>query len=206
MTGDVLIVTTGVANLASIRAAFGRLGMSVRLGDDPGQVRDAERVVVPGVGSFGAAMARLEALGLVSVLRDRVAADLPTLAVCVGLQVLCASSDESPGVAGIGVVPGAVRRFGEGVRVPQFGWNRVQAPPDARFLQSGFAYFANSYRLQAAPADWLAATSEHGGPFVAAIERGRVLACQFHPELSGNWGLSLLERWGRATARGGAGC
>lgn len=206
MTGEVLIVTTGVANLASIRAAFARLGVGVRLGEDPALARDADRVVVPGVGSFGAAMARLAALGLVPVLRERVAAGRPTLAVCVGLQVLCASSEESPGIAGIGAVEGGVRRFGPGVRVPQFGWNRVAAPPDARFVTSGFAYFANSFRLDAAPAGWTAALSDHGGLFVAAMERGDVLACQFHPELSGAWGLALLDRWVRATAGRGAAC
>ncbi len=202
MNGDVLIVTTGVANLASIRAAFARLNVPVRMGDDPALARDADRVVVPGVGSFGAAMMRLESLGLVSVLRDRVAAGRPTLAVCVGLQVLCETSEESPGVAGIGAVPGDVRRFGSGVRVPQFGWNQVAVARESRFVEPGFAYFANSFRLESAPADWNVATADHGGPFVAALERGDVLACQFHPELSGGWGLGLLDRWVRGTATG----
>jgi imidazole glycerol phosphate synthase glutamine amidotransferase subunit len=121
----------------------------------------------------------------------------------VGLQVLCDASEESPGVPGLGLVPGTVRRFPSTVRVPQFGWNRVEAPPGG-FLESGYAYYANSYRLDAAPAGWTAATSDHGGPFVGALRRGDVLACQFHPELSGAWGLAMLGRWLRGETAGGA--
>jgi len=192
---DVVILPTGVANTASVLAAFRRLGATPRLSEDLADVREAGHVVLPGVGSFGAAMERLRALGLVEPLKARIAADRPTLAVCVGLQVLAEASDESPGVAGLGVLPGTVRRFPSAVRVPQFGWNRVVAPAGAGLLASGSAYFANSFRLADVPAGWRAALSHHGGPFVAALERGRVLACQFHPELSGAWGLELLRRW-----------
>lgn len=200
---DVVILPTGVANTASVLAAFRRLGASPRLSESLADARAAGHVVLPGVGSFGAAMQRLHALGLVEPLRERIAANRPTLAVCVGLQVLAEASDESPGVAGLGVLPATVRRFPSSVRVPQFGWNRVTAPAGSGLLASGSAYFANSYRLADVPAprpgsgqaSWRGALSDHGGPFVAALERGRVLACQFHPELSGAWGLELLGRW-----------
>ena len=203
-TPVVTVVVTGVANTASVLAAWRRVGACPVVTEDPEVVLGADRVELPGVGAFGAAMERLGATGLGDAVRQRIAAGRPTLAICVGLQVLCDASEESPGVAGLVLVPGTVRRFPETVRVPQFGWNRVVAPASGP-LRDGFAYYANSYRLPDPPAGWHCATSDHGGAFVAALSRGDVLACQFHPELSGAWGLSLLARWaGLPGAAGGA--
>lgn len=195
MSGEIAVVRTGSANLASVIAALERAGRAPRLVEDAAEVAGAERLVLPGVGAFGAVMARLEELGLVGALRDRIAAGSPTLAICLGLQVLAEGSDESPGVPGLGIVPGRASRFDGDVVVPQLGWNRVECGPGCLLLADGAAYFANSYRLDAAPEGWAAAWSDHGGPFVAALERGPVLACQFHPELSGSWGAALLGRW-----------
>lgn len=201
----VVIVRTGVANLASVIAAFERLGAPAEVTTDAERVHRAERVMLPGVGAFGAGMAALTGRGddgrdLASALRERIAADRPTIAICLGLQLLCQDSEETPGIAGLGIVPAHVARFAGGrdapaLKVPQLGWNRVEAPVGARFVRSGHAYFANSFRVAAAPDGWAAAIADYGGPFVAAIERGRVLACQFHPELSGPWGARLLGRW-----------
>jgi imidazole glycerol-phosphate synthase subunit HisH len=188
-------VRTGSANLASVVAALERAGRMPRLVDDAVAVARVERLVLPGVGAFGAVMARLVGLGLVEALTERIAAGRPTLAICLGLQVLASGSDESAGVAGFGVIPGRVTRFPDGVVVPQLGWNRVEADPGCRLLCDGAAYFANSYKLDSAPEGWSVAWSDHGGRFVGALERGAVLACQFHPELSGAWGAALLERW-----------
>jgi imidazole glycerol-phosphate synthase subunit HisH len=151
-------------------------------------------VVVPGVGSFGAAIAGLREAGLDAAIAARVSAGRPTLAMCVGLQVLFEASDESPDATGLAALPGRVGRFAGSVRVPQFGWNRVVPEPGCRFVQPGYAYFANSYRVLEAPG-CAVATAEHGGRFVAALERGGVLACQFHPELSGAYGHELIGRW-----------
>lgn len=201
----IAVIVTGVANTASVLAAWRRLGADARPTEDPDVVRRADRVELPGVGSFGAAMERLRVLGIDQALRERVQAGRPTLAVCVGLQVLCDASEESPGETGLGLVPGTVRRFPGTVRVPQFGWNRVFASL-AGPVGNGYAYFANSYRLPEAPVGFSAATADHGGPFVAALWRGDVLACQFHPELSGAWGLAMLDRWMRfEVLPGGAG-
>jgi imidazoleglycerol phosphate synthase glutamine amidotransferase subunit HisH len=93
------------------------------------------------------------------------------------------------------VVDAPVRRFAGDINVPQLGWNQVAPSSQSSFLEPGWAYFANSYRIDRAPDGWLAATTEYGGRFVSAMERGNVLACQFHPELSGPWGASLLGRW-----------
>ncbi|MCB9741648.1 MAG: imidazole glycerol phosphate synthase subunit HisH [Alphaproteobacteria bacterium] len=191
----VVIVSTGAANTASVLAGLRRAGADPLVSIDITEIQDAARLVLPGVGAFGAAKASLEAQGLVPVLQARLAAGRPTLCICLGLQLLAESSEESPGVSGLGVLPAQVTRFPKGLRVPQLGWNRVQARPDCQLLESGYAYYANSYRLTEIPEGWTGAMSEHGGPFVAALERGPVLACQFHPELSGDWGQALLGRW-----------
>lgn len=199
---DIIILPTGVANTASVLAAFGRLHETPRLSESTRELRDARQVVLPGVGSFGAAVERLAELGLTEALQERLAAGRPLLAICVGLQVLAEASEESPGAVGLGAAKARVTRFPDKVRVPQFGWNSIEPGSDQRFVQPGYAYFANSFRLETSPTGWVAAMSEHGGPFVAAMERGDQLACQFHPELSGAWGLALLDRWLAAT--GGA--
>jgi imidazole glycerol phosphate synthase glutamine amidotransferase subunit len=189
-----VIVPTGTANLASVRAALVRLGVRPCLATAAAMIEDATHVVLPGVGSFGAAVAGLREAGFDAALADRIQAGRATLAMCVGLQVLFEASEESPGAVGLGVLPGRVGRFPEAVRVPQFGWNRVTPEPGCRLVEPGYAYFANSYRVLEAPG-CAAATAEHGGRFVAALERDRVLACQFHPELSGVYGHDLIARW-----------
>jgi imidazole glycerol-phosphate synthase subunit HisH len=191
---EVVVVPTGTANLASVRTALARLGANPRLAEDAAMIADATHVVLPGVGSFGATMAGLREAGLGAALAARVRAGRPTLAMCVGLQVLFEASDESPHATGLGVIPGHIGRFPGSVRVPQFGWNRIAPAPGCRLVEPGYAYFANSYRVLEAPG-CAVATAEHGGRFVAALEQGRVLACQFHPELSGTYGHELIARW-----------
>lgn len=192
------VVATGVANLASVRAALARLGCEAQATRCAQTVRDAAAVVLPGVGAFGVAAENLAAAGLVEALRARVRSDRPLLAICLGMQLLTEGSEESAGVEGLGVVPGRVERFRRepNLRVPQFGWNRVERARRGGLLgETGHAYFANSYRLGTAPAGWDVAWAEHGGRFVAALERGAILACQFHPELSSQFGHRLMGRW-----------
>ncbi|MBW2261366.1 MAG: imidazole glycerol phosphate synthase subunit HisH [Deltaproteobacteria bacterium] len=190
-----MVIRTGTANIASVLAGLRRAGAAPRVSSDPLDVQAARMAVLPGVGTVSAAMERIDGAGLADPLRRRLSAGRPTLCVCLGLQLLAGGSEESPGVEALGVVPGTATRFSGGVRVPQLGWNRVEAGEGCRLLRDGHAYFANSYKLDAAPEGWCAATSDHGGRFVAAMERGSVLACQFHPELSGAWGLDLIGRW-----------
>lgn len=195
MTVDLAIVPTGTANLASVLTAFRRFDADPEVVTDSESIQRARRVVLPGVGSFGAAMAELDRTQLRAVLRERVEDGRPTLAVCVGMQLLSSSSEESVGSVGLGAVSEVVGRFPTDVLVPQLGWNQVEAGSGARFVTDGWAYFANSYRLVNVPDGWVGASTDHGGRFVAAMERGDVLACQFHPELSGSWGSDLLRRW-----------
>jgi imidazole glycerol phosphate synthase glutamine amidotransferase subunit len=198
---EVTVVPTGTANTASVVAALTRLGATVREATSPRDLDSAAGVVLPGVGAFGAAMGRVDSLGLTTALRARIVRGRPTLAVCVGMQLLAHDSEESPGASGLRVLEGRVSRFGEGVSVPQMGWNRVEPGPGSVLVESGWAYFANSYRLDEVPDGWVGSHSDHGGRFVSALERGDVLACQFHPELSGEWGARLIDRWlGRVEA------
>ncbi len=199
MSPDVTIVPTGTANLASIIAGLSRLGAEPTMARDARDVERAARVVLPGVGSFGAAIAEIDRSGMRDALRHRIGEGRPTLAVCVGMQLLAAKSEESERADGLGVVSDRVRRFPNTVLVPQLGWNQVTAAPGCRFLRDGWAYFANSYRYSRLPDGWTGAVTDHGGKFVSAMERGDVLACQFHPELSGAWGREILSRWLRST-------
>jgi imidazole glycerol-phosphate synthase subunit HisH len=189
-----VVLPTGTANLASVLAAFARLGARAEIAREPAEVADAERVVLPGVGTFGATMAGLREAGLDAAIAERARGGAPILAMCVGLQVLFEASEESPGSEGLGVLSGRVGRFPETVRVPQFGWNRIEPEPGCRYLEAGYAYFANSFRTLAAPGCKVA-SAEHGERFVGALERGPLLACQFHPELSGAFGHRLIARW-----------
>jgi len=202
-SAPIAVARTGLANLASVRAAFARLGRETGPSSDPEDFARAPLAVLPGVGAFGPAMETLRATGLDEAVRRRLDRGLPTLAICLGFQLLLEGSEEAPGLAGLALVPGVARRFGAGVRIPQLGWNRVapEADDGSALVEEGWACFANSYRLDsgdaalARAAGWRPAFSEYGGAFVAALERGPALACQFHPELSGAWGAALLRRW-----------
>ena len=192
----IAIVRTGIANIASVAAACRRLGYQPELVSDLHSVATAPLLILPGVGTFAAGMDALREHDLVEPLRERIASDLPTLAICLGLQLLCESSEESPGVPGLCAISATVPRLcAKSWRLPQFGWNAVAADVSCSTLTSGFAYYANSYAVREAPVGWSAAWSDYAGPFIAALERGSVVATQFHPELSGAFGMELLTRW-----------
>ncbi len=188
------VVPTGVANLRAVEAAFERQGMTVHLLATAQEIDDAEWVVLPGVGSFESGMEALRAQGWDQVLRRRVMERRPTLAVCLGLQLLCEESEEAPGVRGLGCVPVTAGRL-RSARVPHLGWNGVSPAPETAYLRAAEYYFANSYAVRNVPACWKPAWTWYGKQFAAAFEDGGVLACQFHPELSGRAGAALLNRW-----------
>lgn len=200
-----VIASTGVTNLASVCAALARAGLVVECTDDPERFEGADLAILPGVGSFAAGMQALRATGLDRAVVARAAASRPLLAICLGLQLLCESSAEAPDVSGLGIIPTRVTRMipSPAVRVPQLGWNFVDAG-DATLARDGLAYFANSYAATTLPSGWQGAWFEHGDRRIAAVQRGGLLACQFHPELSGAWGRGLLRRWIRASSALGA--
>jgi imidazole glycerol phosphate synthase glutamine amidotransferase subunit len=213
----VAVAATGVANLASILAAIERTGADCRATSDADALADAEFAVLPGVGTFGAAMAALRERGMDRAFADRWRRGAPSLGVCLGMQLFFEASEESPGVAGLGLLPGLFRRFAGGLPLPQLGWNQVVAEAPANgvvrdttgadsrdAVREGWAYFANTYRLASAPPGCRSWRSDYGESFVAALEavggagpgaRPALLLCQFHPELSGRWGAGLLSRW-----------
>lgn len=202
------IVDTGIANIASVNAALAALGVSSRAVRSAGDLAGISSLVLPGVGSFGAGMRRLTAEGLVTPLREWCRAERPLLAICLGMQLLCEGSDEAPGVAGLGTIPGRCVRLPPTVRVPHLGWNWVASTSTARRVTPGYAAFANSYVLPDTDEGLVAGRTAHGVEFVSAVETGSLLACQFHPELSSGWGRALLQQWfdgaAKARARPGA--
>lgn len=201
MNRNVVIIRTGSANIASVAAAFTRLGVGSTVTSIAETVRDADLVVLPGVGAFGPAMKALREDGLDDAIKSRLEAKLPLLAICLGLQLLFEFSEESPGIPGLSIVPGTVTRFQPHLRTPQMGWNEVlpseinAASGTPPLLRPSWMYFANSYCVRTPPPGWECALTQYGGSFVSAMQKGRTLACQFHPELSGAAGLSLIKRW-----------
>ena len=191
----------GAGNVRSLRNAVHKLGHGLKDIRAPEDILAAEFILFPGVGSFGSAMQRLHQMGYYEPLRDYLRADRPFLGICIGLQALFEGSDESPGVAGLGLIPGRVRRFDTpGLSVPHMGWNgiRVRQPsPLSAIAADEKLYFVHSYRAvpEAANADWVLAETDYGMPFVSAVGRGRVAAVQFHPEKSGPTGLRLLDQF-----------
>ncbi|HEV7757143.1 MAG TPA: imidazole glycerol phosphate synthase subunit HisH [Mycobacteriales bacterium] len=201
-TPRVVVLDYGSGNLRSAERALARTGADVEVTADLDAAREADGLVVPGVGAFAACMAAITDVGGHSLVRERLAADRPVLGICVGMQVMFERGDEHGVVTeGIGVLPGEVRRL-TAERVPHMGWNTVAPPPDSVLfdgLDDGTRfYFVHSYAV--GTADRLRETgrvtvTEHGGPFVAAVEQGALAVTQFHPEKSGDAGATVLANW-----------
>jgi len=192
---SVVLVDAGGTNIGSVRYALQRLGVDAALTVDAAAIRAADKVILPGVGAAGPGMARLRELGLVDLLRSLTQ---PVLGVCLGMQLLCAHSEEGD-TACLGLIPAPVRRFtgAPGLRVPHMGWNRVTAQREHPLLaglgDDGQAYFVHSYAVPTG--DWTLASSDYGEPFSAAIARGNFLGMQFHPERSAAFGARLLKNF-----------
>lgn len=199
----VVVLDYGSGNLRSAERALARAGASVAVTADLGAAAAADGLVVPGVGAYAACMAGIDDLGAGPVIASRVAAGRPVLGICVGMQILFEYGEEHGIVTkGMGLLPGGVTRL-SARRVPHMGWNTVASPAGSA-LFAGLAegtrfYFVHSYAAAPTPSlDAVGAavtTAEHGGPFVAAVEHGRLAATQFHPEKSGDAGAALLRNW-----------
>ncbi len=197
----ITLLDYGAGNVRSLRNAIGKLGYEVKDVKSPDDIRRAEKLVFPGVGSFGSAMERLRAEGYIRPLVDYIRADRPFLGICIGLQSLFAGSEESPGVAGLEIIPGLVKRFRvSGLSVPQIGWNGiVQQRKSCLFngYEEEKLYFVHSFRAAATREnqDWLLTTTNYGEEFISAVQKGNVAAVQFHPEKSGAAGLNILKNF-----------
>lgn len=191
----IAVLDYGIGNLRSAQKALQHVGADARLTADAGLIRDADAVVLPGVGAFGACMKALRSSGLDELAIESATGNRPFLGICVGMQLLYEGSDESPGVAGLGVLPGVLRLLPDTVKRPQMQWNRLSVDrPSALFATVDdpvWVYFVHSYAADA-DAPFVVATCEYGGPVAAAVERGSLWATQFHPEKSGGTGLEML--------------
>lgn len=197
------IIDYDAGNIKSVEKAFLFLGEEACVTKDKRRILDADRVVLPGVGSFGDAMGKLRSMGLDEVIRETVEKGTPFLGICLGLQLLFERSDESPGVDGLGILKGEIVRIPdkEGLKIPHIGWNSLKYPREGRLFEGipedSYVYFVHSYYLKAADEGIVTAVTEYSTRIHASVEKGNVYACQFHPEKSSEVGLALLRNFMR---------
>lgn len=197
----VAVIDYDAGNIKSVLKAFRYLGQDVELTRDPEIIRRADHVVLPGVGAFGDAMKRLADYGLVDVIRQVAEDGTPFLGICLGLQLLFDSSEESPGAVGLGILKGTNVRFTEapGYKIPQIGWNSLHLQNNGRLFEGiedgAFVYFVHSFYAEAENEKVVKATCTYTDVATASVEMRNVFACQFHPEKSGNVGLQILRNF-----------
>src|SRR5680860_142054 len=195
------VIDYGSGNLRSVQKAFDYLDVCAEVGSDSRRILDADGLVLPGVGAFGAAMRELEQSGLMETIRERVTAGVPFLGICLGMQLLLEGSEEDPDVLGLGIIPGTVRSLPSGVKVPHMGWNQAEIMKDSSVLEgipdaSAF-YFVHSYvAVPTRPSDVMT-TTDYGVTFASGLESGNVTAFQFHPEKSSALGLRIYSNFAR---------
>ena len=197
----IAIIDYDAGNIRSVENALIALGEEVVITRDPEILLQAEKVILPGVGAFGDAMEKLDAYGLVDVIHQIVEKKIPFLGICLGLQLLFESSDETPGVEGLGILKGKIVAIphDKGLKIPHIGWNSLSFPNEGRLFrglsENAYVYFVHSYYLQAEEPEIVKATTEYSTCIHASVEKDNVFACQFHPEKSSKWGLKILENF-----------
>ena len=197
----IAIIDYDAGNLRSVEKALLSLGETPVITRDRKTILKADKVILPGVGSFGDAMGKLEQYGLVDVIHETVDQGTPFLGICLGLQLLFAGSEECQGAAGLGILPGKILKIPEhpGLKIPHMGWNSLKKRPEAKLFRGiedgSYVYFVHSYYLQAADASEVAARTEYGALIDAAVQKGGLCATQFHPEKSGRVGLQILRNF-----------
>ena len=197
----IAIIDYDAGNIKSVEKALHYLGEETVVSRDPQVLLSADKVILPGVGSFGDAMNNLNKFGLVPVIRELTEKGTPFLGICLGLQLLFESSEETPGVAGLGILKGKIVRIpeGQGLKIPHMGWNSLNVRDGASLFKGlekePYVYFVHSYYLQAKDPKIVAATAEYGVTIHASVEKENVFACQFHPEKSSKTGLAILKNF-----------
>jgi glutamine amidotransferase len=196
---DIVVIDYGMGNVRSVEKALAHCGASVEVTDDPKRLNAASHIVLPGVGAFGDAMAELRRRGLVEPIRERIGSGIPFLGVCLGQQILFEKSEESPGVEGLSVIPGKVRRFQTQLKVPHMGWNALEIRKPTPLLdglgQEPHVYFVHSYYVAPTDSEWVVAVTNYDGEFVSVVGLGNCYATQFHPEKSQKVGLQILRNF-----------
>ncbi len=194
----IAIMDYGMGNLRSVQKAFEYLGYQAEVTDDFDVVLAADHVVLPGVGAFRDAIARLKETGLYEAALEVARRKIPFLGICLGMQLMFEASEENGHYEGLGLLPGTVTRFPEmGLKIPHMGWNTLDTK-DCVLFDAGLnpcVYFVHSYLMADISPEWTMATAHYGIPFTAVAQKGTVVAAQFHPEKSGEDGLNMLRRF-----------
>ena len=197
----IAIIDYDAGNIKSVEKAVLSLGEKAVITRNARTILSADGVILPGVGAFGDAMEKLHSYGLVDVIHECVKKEIPFLGICLGLQLMFESSEESPEVEGLHLLDGKILRIpaGSGLKIPHIGWNNLHFPNKSRLFrgipEDSYVYFVHSYYLKAEDEAIVAASTEYGVPIHASVERKNVFACQFHPEKSGDVGLRILENF-----------
>ena len=198
---SVAIIDYDAGNIKSVEKALEYLGQKVKITRDQKEILSADRVILPRVGAFGDAMGKIRSYGLESVIQDAVRQGTPFLGICLGLQLLFEDSDETPGVKGLGLLPGGIQRIpdGEGLKIPHMGWNSLDIREGATLFKGieghPYVYFVHSYYLSAKHEEDVAAATFYSTKIHASVEHENIFACQFHPEKSGEVGLKILDNF-----------
>ena len=197
----IAIIDYGAGNLQSVRNALDFIGCPGTITSDPAEILSADGIILPGVGAFGSAMAEMERKGLTETVKSAAKSGKPFIGICAGMQLLFEESEESPDVPGLGVLKGRVLLFpaDKGLKIPHMGWNSIRIKNGSRLIGklSGtpYMYFVHSYYVKANDEGIISAASDYGTTFDAAVEQNNLFGCQFHPEKSGNEGISILRRF-----------
>ncbi len=197
----IAIIDYDAGNIKSVEKALLSMGETPVLTRDPEVILQSDHIILPGVGSFGDAMENLNKFGLIDVIHEAINRKIPFLGICLGMQLLFESSEETPGVAGLGILKGKIVRIpeGPGLKIPHMGWNSLNVREGASLFKGlekePYVYFVHSYYLQAKDPKIVAATTEYGVTIHASVEKENVFACQFHPEKSSKTGLAILKNF-----------
>lgn len=189
-----VIVDYEAGNLRSVANMLSSLDVPFEITSDGEKILNASRIIFPGQGHFAQAMNNLEKKGLIPVIKEACGKGIPFLGICIGLQILFEKSEEAPGVCGLGILEGEVKKFTKG-KIPQIGWNKVVPLESNKHFQEDYFYYVNSYYVLPKDENIIAAYTDYNGKFCAAVQKENITAVQFHPEKSSEAGLTFFKKW-----------